>query len=71
MNKDMLLQYIDEVDSSVINSELSVCSAILEFYDKTSTIVEYDEDGVFMEAAEVKESIGSKIKNVILVNLLM
>lgn len=65
MNKDMLLQYIDEVDSSVINSELSVCSAILEFYDKTSTIVEYDEDGVFMEAAEVKESIGSKIKNVI------
>ena len=65
MNKDILLSYIDEVDSSVVESELNVCSAILEFYDKTQTLTEFDDNGVFMEAAAAKESVGGKIKNVI------
>ena len=65
MNKDMILSYIDDIDSSVIESELNVCSTMLEFYDKTQTLIEYDRNGVFTEAAAEKESVGTKVKNVI------
>lgn len=61
----MILEYIDNIDQSMVESELDVCAAILEYYDKSSLITEYDENQVFQEAAKTEESLGSKVKNVI------
>ena len=65
MNKQMILEYIDNIDQSMVESELDVCAAILEYYDKSRLLVDYDENQVFQEAAKTEQTLGAKVKNVL------